>query len=67
VDQAELAAALVALVVRVVEALADLHDHEAGLGDRHRLAGLAAAVEDRAQVAAVDVLEGDVVRVLDDP
>ena len=36
----ELAARLVALVVRVVEALADLHHDEARLRDRHRLAGV---------------------------
>src|SRR5690606_30130623 len=73
VNQVELAAGLVALVVRVVQALAHLHDDEAGLGDRHRLAGLArgaaaalpAAVEDRAQIAPVNVLEGDVVVVVD--
>jgi len=66
VDEVELAAGLVALVVRVVEALADLHDDEAGLRHRHRLALGAAAIEDRAQVAAVDVLERDVVAAIDD-
>ena len=59
VDEVQLLAALVALVVRVVEALAHLHRHEARLRDGHRLAERAAPVEDRAQVAAVDVLERD--------
>ena len=60
VDDVEVAAVLVALVVRVVEALGDLHDDEASLGDRHRPALLLAPREDVAQVLAGDVLEGDV-------
>jgi hypothetical protein len=66
VDQVEVAAALVALVVRVVQALADLHDHEAGLGHRHRLVDRAAPVEDVPEIATVDVLQRDVVRAVDD-
>ena len=66
VDERQLAPGLVALVVRVVEALAHLHDHEARLRDGHRLAAVAAAVEDAAEVTAVDVLEGDVVAGVDD-
>ena len=65
-DEVQLAALGVALVVRVVEALADLHHHEAG----HAAIGigspvLRAAIEDRAQVPAVDVLERDEVAVVD--
>ena len=66
VDEVQLAALRVALVVRVVEPLADLHDDEAGLRDRHRLAALAAQRSKmRAQVLAVDVLERDEVAVVD--
>ena len=59
----------VALVVRVVEALAGLHDDEAGLRDRHvghAVDGLLlAAIEDAAQVLAVHELERDEVGILD--
>ena len=65
-DEADLAALLIALVVRVVEALAQLHRDEARLRDGHRLVDLTAAVEHRAQIAAVDVLERDVVSAVDD-
>ena len=63
-NQRQFSPRLVALIVRVVEALADLHDDEAGLGNRHGLALVAIAIEDRAQVSAVNVLERDVVRAL---
>ncbi len=49
----------------VVEALADLHDDVASLLDGHDLALAAQAVEDRAQVLAVDVLERDEITVVD--
>ena len=61
----QLAAARIALVVRVVEALAHLHHEEARLGDRHHVAELAAALEDAAHVAAVDVVEREVAGALD--
>jgi hypothetical protein len=64
--EVDVATGLVALVVRVVEPLADLHDDEAGLRDRHRLALRARAIEDRAHVTSVDVLERDVIAVVDD-
>jgi hypothetical protein len=62
VHEVEVAAGGVLLVVRVVEALADLHGHVAGHGHGHGLAALARPVEDRAQVLAVHVLHGDEVR-----
>ena len=66
VDEVELAAGLIALVVRVVEALTQLHDDEARLRDRHRLADLAAPIEHAAEIAAMNVLERDVVAAVDD-
>ena len=55
----------VALVVRVVQALAQLHDDVAGHRHRDLFATRTSAVEDRAHVLAVDVLEGDEVAVVD--
>src|SRR5207253_6631705 len=66
VHEVQLAAGLVALVVRVVEAFADLHHDEARLRDWHRIAELAAAIEHAAEIAAMDVLERDVVAAVDD-
>ena len=66
VHERQLPTRLVALVVRVIEALAHLHHDEARLRDRHRLAAAAAAIEDVAEVAPVDVLERDVVAGIDD-
>src|SRR5262245_50839713 len=65
-DEVQLAARCVALVVRVIEALADLHHDEARLRDRHWLAHAAAAMVSGAQIAAVHVLERDVVAAVDD-
>ncbi len=59
VDEVQLAPLGVALVVRVVQPLADLHDDVAGHRDRQRLRLVAHAIEDRAQVAPVHVLERD--------
>ena len=64
-NQVQLAALGVALVVRVVEALAHLHGHVAGHRDRKRLGLVAHAIEDRPQVAPMDVLEGDEEAVVD--
>ena len=67
VDEVQLAPLPVALVVRVVEPLADLHHDVTGQRDRQRLAAAAHAVEDRAEIAPVDVLERDEVALLDLP
>src|SRR5262249_6678112 len=71
-NEVQLLAVDVALVVRVVEALARLHDDDARLRDGHRLRAVArggrlllAAVEDAAQIFTVNELEGDEVGVLD--
>ncbi len=58
-DEVQLAPLRVALVVGVVQPLADLHHHPAGHRHRQRVAAAAHAVEDRAQVAAVHVLQRD--------
>ena len=54
----------IALVVRIVQPLANLHDYVAHLRQGHGLAMLAQTIKDAAQVAPVDVLEGDEVRVV---
>jgi hypothetical protein len=64
VDDVERLAVVALLVVGVVEALAGAADDVAGLRQRDRAALLLMQVEDAADVAAVDVLEGDVERVL---
>ncbi|MEZ4335977.1 MAG: hypothetical protein R3B82_05055 [Sandaracinaceae bacterium] len=65
VDEVELAARRVLLVVGVVEPLADLHDRVAGHGHRDGLAALASPVEDRPEVLPVDELHRDEERVRD--
>src|SRR5450755_3362223 len=59
------ATGLIALVVRVVEPLAQLHHDEARLRNGHRLAELATTIEHAAQVATMNMLERDVVRAVD--
>ena len=64
VDEIERPPLGVALVVRVVQPLANLHDHEAHLSLGHGLGVPVQVVEDAPQVAPVDILEGDEVRVV---
>ena len=65
-DEVQLATGLIALVVRVIEAFADLHHDEARLRDRHRLAELTTPIEHAAEIAAVVRAERDVVRTVND-
>ena len=65
VDHAERVAVAVAASVRVRERLADAEDDVERHLERDALAQLASAIQDRAQIAAVNVLVGDVVRARD--
>ncbi len=65
VHEVEVAALGVALVVRVIQALAKLHDEVADLLHGHGLPALAKVIEDAAQVAPVDVFERDEKAVVD--
>ncbi len=61
-DRERLAGLGIGKVVRILEALADLHDDVDGMRDRHALALLLHPLDERLQVAAVDVLHDDEVR-----